>query len=56
MRSPDIRAGMALVLAALCAHERESVVENAEVVDRGYERLEEKLAACGARIERVRES
>ena len=53
MRSPDIRAGMALVLAALCAHERESVVENAEVVDRGYERLEEKLRALGASIERV---
>lgn len=53
MRSPDIRAGMALVIAALAARERESVVENAEVVDRGYERLEEKLRALGADIERV---
>jgi UDP-N-acetylglucosamine 1-carboxyvinyltransferase len=49
--SPDIRAGMALILAALCAKGR-SVVENAQVVDRGYERVEEKLRALGADIVR----
>ena len=52
--SPDIRAGMALVGAALCAH-GQSVIRNVEQIDRGYERIEEaKLRALGARIERVR--
>lgn len=49
--SPDIRAGGALVLAALVA-EGESVVEHAEVIDRGFENLEEKLTALGAKIRR----
>lgn len=53
VRSPDIRAGMALIMAALCAHDRESVVQHAEIVDRGYERIEQKLRALGADIERV---
>ena len=53
MRSPDIRAGMALIVAALCATRRPSIVHNAEIVDRGYERIEEKLRALGADIERV---
>jgi UDP-N-acetylglucosamine 1-carboxyvinyltransferase len=49
--SPDIRAGMALILAALCAKGR-SVVDNAQCVDRGYERIEEKLRSLGANIVR----
>jgi UDP-N-acetylglucosamine 1-carboxyvinyltransferase len=53
MPSPDIRAGMALVIAALCAEGR-SVIYNIGQIDRGYERIEERLAALGARIERVK--
>ena len=52
MESPDIRAGMALVIAALCA-EGESVIRNIGQIDRGYEQVEEKLRPLGARIERV---
>ncbi|MCZ6782602.1 MAG: UDP-N-acetylglucosamine 1-carboxyvinyltransferase [Proteobacteria bacterium] len=52
VRSPDIRAGMALIVAALCAGRRASVVQNAEIIDRGYEKLEEKLQALGADIRR----
>jgi len=51
MESPDIRAGMALVLAALAAEGR-SVIRNVGLIDRGYERIDEKLRALGARIER----
>lgn len=51
--SPDIRAGMALVGAALCAR-GQSIIRNVEQIDRGYERVEEKLRSLGARIERVR--
>ncbi len=54
VRSPDIRAGMALVIAALCSHKRPCVIQNAEVVDRGYPKLEDKLRSLGADI--VRES
>lgn len=54
MESPDIRAGMALVLAALAA-EGQSVIRNVGQIDRGYERVDEKLRALGARIERVSE-
>ena len=49
----DLRGGAALVLAALAA-KGESIVEHAELIDRGYERLERTLAALGAKIERVR--
>ena len=49
--SPDIRAGMALVGAALCARGT-SVISNAHQVDRGYERIDERLRALGARITR----
>jgi UDP-N-acetylglucosamine 1-carboxyvinyltransferase len=49
--SPDIRAGMALVTAALCARGR-SVIHNIGQIERGYERIDERLAALGARIER----
>ncbi len=52
LRSPDIRAGMALVMAALCATGRPSIIQNAEVVDRGYERFEHKLRLLGADIVR----
>ena len=52
VRSPDIRAGMAMIIAALCATSRPCVVQNAEIVDRGYERVEEKLRALGADIVR----
>ncbi len=52
LSSPDIRAGIALVIAALAAEGR-SVIERVELIDRGYERLEERLRALGARIERL---
>lgn len=52
VESPDIRAGMALLIAALCA-EGQSVIRNVRQIDRGYERVDEKLCALGARIERV---
>jgi UDP-N-acetylglucosamine 1-carboxyvinyltransferase len=53
LESPDIRAGMALLLAALCARGR-SIIGNIGQIDRGYERIEEKLQKLGARIERVK--
>ncbi len=52
LRSPDIRAGMALIIAALCAERRPSVVQNVEILDRGYEKLEYKLRALGADVVR----
>lgn len=52
MTSPDIRAGMALVIAALAA-EGESVIQNIVQVDRGYENIDERLRTLGAKIERV---
>ena len=55
VRSPDIRAGMALIIAALCATRRPSIVQNAEILDRGYERLEYKLQAIGADIQREKD-
>jgi UDP-N-acetylglucosamine 1-carboxyvinyltransferase len=51
LSSPDIRAGMALVIAALAA-EGTSVIANVSQIDRGYERLDEKLRALGADIQR----
>ncbi|OKH88274.1 UDP-N-acetylglucosamine 1-carboxyvinyltransferase [Thalassospira sp. TSL5-1] len=50
----DLRASVSMVLAGL-AGEGETVINRVYHLDRGYERLEEKLAACGAKIERVRE-
>jgi UDP-N-acetylglucosamine 1-carboxyvinyltransferase len=47
--SPDIRAGLALVLAALAA-QGESVIRNIGQIDRGYERIDEKLRSLGANI------
>ncbi len=54
MESPDIRAGMALLLAALSAPGK-STIRNISQIDRGYERVDEKLAALGARIQRCKE-
>jgi UDP-N-acetylglucosamine 1-carboxyvinyltransferase len=52
LSSPDIRAGMALVIAALCAEGR-SRIGNIQQIDRGYERIDERLGELGARINRV---
>ncbi len=52
MESPDIRAGMAMLLAALCA-KGTSVINNAYQIERGYERIDERLNALGANIQRV---
>ncbi len=52
MASPDIRAGMAMLIAGLCA-EGISTIGNVGEIDRGYERIDERLRALGARIERV---
>jgi UDP-N-acetylglucosamine 1-carboxyvinyltransferase len=52
MESPDIRAGMAMLIAALCA-DGTSEIGNIRQIDRGYERIDERLRALGARIERV---
>ena len=50
--SPDIRAGMALVLAALAA-DGVTTIGNVEQIDRGYERIDDKLRSLGARIDRI---
>jgi UDP-N-acetylglucosamine 1-carboxyvinyltransferase len=52
MSSPDIRAGMAMVIAALCA-DGVSTIGDAYQIDKGYERIDERLRALGAHIERV---
>jgi len=52
LSSPDIRAGMALLLAALCA-KGESIVDNAQTIDRGYEQVDLKLRRLGADIVRI---
>jgi UDP-N-acetylglucosamine 1-carboxyvinyltransferase len=52
MESPDIRAGMAMLIAALCA-EGQSTIGAAYQIDKGYEQIDERLKALGARIERV---
>src|SRR5215217_8282442 len=52
LESPDIRAGMAMLLAALCA-EGQSVIDNVGQIERGYERIDERLRALGAEIERA---
>jgi UDP-N-acetylglucosamine 1-carboxyvinyltransferase len=54
VESPDIRAGMAMLLAAMCA-EGTSVINNVGQIERGYERIDERLNALGARIQRVGE-
>jgi UDP-N-acetylglucosamine 1-carboxyvinyltransferase len=52
LESPDIRAGMAMLIAALCA-EGTSVIGNIGQIDRGYERIDERLRSLGASIERT---
>jgi UDP-N-acetylglucosamine 1-carboxyvinyltransferase len=52
VESPDIRAGMAMLLAA-CAARGQSVINNVGQIERGYERIHERLNALGARITRV---
>lgn len=51
MTSPDIRAGQALLIAALSA-EGQSVIDNVEQIDRGYQHIDKRLNALGAKIER----
>jgi UDP-N-acetylglucosamine 1-carboxyvinyltransferase len=52
MSSPDIRAGVALLIAAMSAKGK-STIRNIEQIDRGYERIEERLNALGAKITRI---
>jgi UDP-N-acetylglucosamine 1-carboxyvinyltransferase len=52
MSSPDIRAGVALLIAALSA-EGKSVIQNIEQIDRGYQFIDERLKKLGADIQRV---
>lgn len=52
MTSPDIRAGVALLIAALSANGT-SIIHNIDQIDRGYESIDERLRALGARIERI---
>jgi UDP-N-acetylglucosamine 1-carboxyvinyltransferase len=52
LESPDIRAGMAMLIASLCA-EGTSTIGNVSQIDRGYERIDDRLRSLGARIERV---
>jgi UDP-N-acetylglucosamine 1-carboxyvinyltransferase len=52
LESPDIRAGLAFLIAALIA-EGDSKLENIYHIDRGYERIEERFKALGANIQRV---
>jgi UDP-N-acetylglucosamine 1-carboxyvinyltransferase len=52
LESPDIRAGMAMLIASLCA-EGVSTIGNIAQIDRGYERIDDRLRSLGARIERV---
>jgi UDP-N-acetylglucosamine 1-carboxyvinyltransferase len=52
MESPDIRAGMAMLIAALCA-DGSSEIGNIRQIDRGYERIDDRLRALGAQIQRV---
>ena len=51
LSSPDIRAGMAMLIAACCA-DGQSIIDNAHVIDRGYEAIDERLRALGADIVR----
>ena len=54
LESPDIRAGMAMLLAAMCA-DGVSTINNAQQIERGYERIDERLNGLGAKITRVPE-
>ncbi len=52
LRSPDIRAGMSLLIAALAA-EGESIIERGEIIERGYENIQERFTKLGANIKRI---
>jgi UDP-N-acetylglucosamine 1-carboxyvinyltransferase len=52
LESPDIRAGMAMLIAALCAEGR-SEIGNVRQIDRGYERIDERLRDLGGQIARA---
>ena len=52
MTSHDIRAGIALLIAALSAS-GESIIQNVEQIDRGYENIVERLKSIGADVERI---
>ena len=54
LTSPDIRAGVAVLIAAMCA-EGTSIIDNIHVIDRGYENIDKRLNAIGAKIERISE-
>jgi UDP-N-acetylglucosamine 1-carboxyvinyltransferase len=55
VESPDIRAGMAMLIAALCADGR-TEIGNIRQIDRGYERIDERLRSLGAQIERLEDA
>jgi UDP-N-acetylglucosamine 1-carboxyvinyltransferase len=55
VESPDIRAGMAMLVAALCAEGR-TEIGNIRQIDRGYERIDERLRGLGARITRLEDA
>ena len=52
MSSPDIRAGVALLISALSA-EGKSIIDNIEQIDRGYQNIDGRLRALGAEIQRI---
>ena len=52
MTSPDIRAGISLLIAALSANGT-STIHNIEQIDRGYQNIDQRLMAIGAKIERI---
>jgi UDP-N-acetylglucosamine 1-carboxyvinyltransferase len=52
MSSPDIRAGVALLIAALSAEGR-SIIQNIEQIDRGYQQIDHRLRQLGAHINRI---
>ena len=55
VESPDIRAGMAMLIAALCA-DGQTEIGNIRQIDRGYERIDERLRSLGAQIERLEDA
>ena len=52
MESPDLRAGLAFLIAAMLA-EGDSIIDNVYNIDRGYENVEERLNKIGAQIKRI---
>jgi UDP-N-acetylglucosamine 1-carboxyvinyltransferase len=52
MSSPDIRAGISLLIAALSA-DGKSVIQNIEQIDRGYQYIDKRLQALGAELKRI---